>query len=185
MCFGTTRGFKPLCEGRQQCTLVLLGLKNKLCFVCRFWSLTLAVRCIYGMERKWHWHRGRWPFSWPSTCGTAPLTTQTVTSTRSTRESATHSYPSMKTFSIVHVWWFDDVYTSTPSYVICCHWWRLNVRDETSHHLQLWRLLFLLHCDSPGYYHSAICHFIWRRFWKAWTPQICSQLPPFIKSSNK
>lgn len=36
----------------------------------------------------------------------------------------------------------------------------LNVRDETSHHLQLWRLLFLLHCDSPGYYHSAICHFI-------------------------
>lgn len=35
----------------------------------------------------------------------------------------------------------------------------LNVRDETSHHLQLWRLLFLLYCDSPGYYHSAICHF--------------------------
>lgn len=170
MCFGTTRGFKPLCEGRQQCTLVLLGLKNKLCFVCRFWSLTLAVRCIYGMERKWHWHRGRWPFSWPSTCGTAPLTTPTVTSTRSTRESATHSYPSMKTFSIVHVWWFDDVYTSTPSYVICCHWWHLFKRA--------WRDI----TPSP-----AVAASLLASLWQSWLLSQCHlpfHLTEILKSMN-
>lgn len=64
--------------------------------LCRCWYLILAVRCMCGMVKKSLWHRERWPSSWPSTCGTAPLTTRTVTSTHSTQEDAIHSYPGLQ-----------------------------------------------------------------------------------------
>lgn len=75
-------------------------------FLCRFWCLTLAVRCTSGMGRRWLWRRGRWPSSWLNTCGMAPLTTQTVTSTHWTQESATHSSQS-KTHALASLCWED------------------------------------------------------------------------------
>ena len=80
----------------------LLLLREHLCVLCplwRFWCLTLAVRCTFGMGRRCLWHRGRSPSSWLSICGTAPSTIQTVTSTHWTQESATHSYQSMEAYS--------------------------------------------------------------------------------------
>lgn len=81
---------------RIHCARALPPPKKRV-FLHRSWCLTLAARCTYGTGRRWRWHRGRWPSSWQSTCGTAPSITPTVTSTRSTRASATLSYPSMET----------------------------------------------------------------------------------------
>lgn len=49
--------------------------------LCRCWYLILAVRCMCGMVKRWHWHKEKWRFSWQSTSGMEHLITQPAIST--------------------------------------------------------------------------------------------------------